>query len=131
MPEKSIISNVSTEKLYYQISEISQLTGINESTLRNWEDQYEELRNVRRINNRRHYTTSDIETIKQIKQSRLAKSIKPQPHIDTSKLEPSIPESTETSTTEIECRQAINVHQIMEDLLQVRDELRRISQQLT
>ena len=46
------------------------MTGVNESTLRNWEDQYDDLNNVRRINNRRHYTAEDIATIRRISEGR-------------------------------------------------------------
>lgn len=66
----------STGKVYYQISEVAQLTGVNESTLRNWEEQYEELRNVRRINNRRHYTAADIASIERISEKRSTKDNK-------------------------------------------------------
>ncbi len=62
-------------KVYYQISEVAQLTGVNESTLRNWEEQYDELRNVRRINNRRHYTAADIANIEKINEKRSGKDI--------------------------------------------------------
>ena len=65
-----------TGKVYYQISEVAQLTGVNESTLRNWEDQYDELRNVRRINNRRHYTAADIASIERISAKRSNKDHK-------------------------------------------------------
>ncbi len=62
-------------KVYYQISEVAQLTGVNESTLRNWEEQYDELRNVRRINNRRHYTAADIANIEKINEKRSVKDV--------------------------------------------------------
>ena len=65
----------SAGKVYYQISEVAQLTGVNESTLRNWEEQHEELRNIRRINNRRHYTAADIATIERISKKRSTKEI--------------------------------------------------------
>ena len=72
MPAKTS-SSARGRKRYYQIREVSELTGINESTLRNWEEQYDELKTVRRINNRRHYTTDDIETIYEIIKARATK----------------------------------------------------------
>ena len=62
------------KKRYYQIREVAEITGVNESTLRNWEEQHTELKNVRRINNRRHYTEADIATIERINKSRTNKS---------------------------------------------------------
>ena len=53
-------------KRYYQVREVVALTGVNDSTLRNWEGRYPELRGVRRINGRRHYTKENIEVIRKI-----------------------------------------------------------------
>lgn len=53
-------------KRYYQVREVVTITGVNDSTLRNWETRYPELKGIKRINGRRHYTDSDIDVIRKI-----------------------------------------------------------------
>lgn len=120
-----------TGKVYYQISEVAQLTGVNESTLRNWEEQYDELRNVRRINNRRHYTVADIASIQRISEKR---SNKPTP---TEEAEAEVPHKEVTKpvdrTSTISEHSTMTPKQIKElvkSLREVRKEIQKIATEL-
>ena len=120
-----------TGKVYYQNSEVAQLTGVNESTLRNWEEQYEELRNVRRINNRRHYTAADIASIERISEKRSNKDTTD----EIREIEDSSPQVSElagkiTKTTERDTLTPKQVRTLVKALREVRKELQKIASQL-
>lgn len=55
------------EKLYYQIKDVCEFVGENASTLRYWEDEFDELKPKRGLKGRRLYTSKDLETIRIIK----------------------------------------------------------------
>ncbi len=120
-----------TGKVYYQISEVAQLTGVNESTLRNWEEQYEELRNVRRINNRRHYTAADIASIERISEKRSNKNSKDE-KLDTEGAI-SKPTKADREIPKVTDRGALTPKQtrdLVKSLRDVKKELQEISSQL-
>lgn len=54
------------DKLYYSISEVSELLGINASNLRFWEKEFKQLKPRRNEKGTRFYTNDDITLIKQI-----------------------------------------------------------------
>jgi len=54
------------DKLYYSISEVSELLGINASNLRFWEKEFKQLKPRRNTKGTRFYTNDDITLIKQI-----------------------------------------------------------------
>lgn len=54
------------DKLYYSISEVSELLGINASNLRFWEKEFKQLKPRRNAKGTRFYTNDDITLIKQI-----------------------------------------------------------------
>lgn len=54
------------EKLYYSISEVSDLLKINASNLRFWEKEFKQLKPRRSDKGTRFYTKDDIELVKQI-----------------------------------------------------------------
>ncbi len=54
-------------KIYYSVSEVSQMTQIPVSTLRYWEEQFTQLQPFKNDKGKRFYTLQDIELIKQIK----------------------------------------------------------------
>ena len=122
----------SARKVYYQISEVAKLTGVNESTLRNWEEQFDELRNVRRINNRRHYTAADIDTIERIQEQRVNResqqdgSIAEDSSPKASSSETELPSATEQITLT-----PFQIKELIGELGEVRKELREIAAQLT
>ena len=118
----------STGKVYYQISEVAQLTGVNESTLRNWEEQYEELRNVRRINNRRHYTAADIASIERINAKRASKETTNE--VEGSRSRGSKPAEKAAKATEQETLTTKQVRDLVKSLREVKEELRKIASQL-
>ena len=54
------------EKIYFSISEVSDLLGLSQSNLRFWEKEFKNLKPKRNNKGTRFYTKDDIETIKQI-----------------------------------------------------------------
>lgn len=56
-----------TEKLYYSIQEVKEMTNLPTSTLRYWEAQFKQLSPRKDKHGNRYYNQQDIELIKQIK----------------------------------------------------------------
>lgn len=56
------------EKKYYPIREVAQLTGVRESVIRFWEQNFEELQPIKNRVGQRKYTKKDIDIILVIKQ---------------------------------------------------------------
>ena len=54
------------EKLYYSIAEVAKMFGVNQSHLRYWEKEFEQLSPKRNAKGTRFYTLEDIQIIKQI-----------------------------------------------------------------
>ncbi|MBO5817092.1 MAG: MerR family transcriptional regulator [Paludibacteraceae bacterium] len=54
-------------KIYYSISEVTQMTQLPASTLRYWEKQFGQLQPYKNEKGTRFYTEQDIELIKKIK----------------------------------------------------------------
>ncbi len=54
------------KKLYYSISEVSEMLGLAPSNLRFWEKEFKQLRPRRNEGRTRFYSKEDIEIIKQI-----------------------------------------------------------------
>lgn len=54
------------DRLYYEIKEVAEAFGVNESKLRFWEEEFPMILPKRKSNQRRKYTKQDIETIKLI-----------------------------------------------------------------
>ena len=55
------------KKLYYSISEVSRITGLEQHVLRYWESQFEELNPAKNRAGNRIYTNKDISLIFEIK----------------------------------------------------------------
>ncbi|MFZ4723846.1 MAG: MerR family transcriptional regulator [Paludibacter sp.] len=55
------------EKLFYSISEVATLLGVNQSNLRFWESEFKQLKPKRNEKGSRFYSPEDIQIIKQIK----------------------------------------------------------------
>ncbi len=55
-----------TNKKYYKISEVSEITGLPMSTLRFWESQFPAINPHRNDRGTRFYTPRDIETIRMV-----------------------------------------------------------------
>jgi DNA-binding transcriptional MerR regulator len=55
-----------TEKLYYSISEVSEMFGLNPSTLRFWEKEFEQLKPTKNKKGNRLFTQKDIANISDI-----------------------------------------------------------------
>ncbi len=54
------------EKLFYSISEVAEMFGVNQSNLRFWEKEFKQLKPKRNDKATRFYSASDIQIIKQI-----------------------------------------------------------------
>jgi len=54
------------EKLFYSISEVADMFGVNQSNLRFWEREFKQLTPKRNAKGSRFYSNDDIQTIKQI-----------------------------------------------------------------
>lgn len=63
---KKPISMDRFEKKYYRIREVADILGIPASTLRFWESRFTVIKPKRNEHGTRHYTPSDIETIRMI-----------------------------------------------------------------
>jgi DNA-binding transcriptional MerR regulator len=55
------------EKLFYSISEVATMLGVNQSNLRFWESEFKQLKPRRNEKGSRFYSPEDIQIIKQIK----------------------------------------------------------------
>ena len=55
------------KKLYYSISEVSRLTGLEQYILRYWETEFEKLKPAKNRAGNRIYTNKDIQLILKIK----------------------------------------------------------------
>lgn len=55
-------------KRYFTISEVSKLCGVKPHVLRYWEQEFAQLRPMKRRGNRRYYQLHDVELIRQIRQ---------------------------------------------------------------
>lgn len=58
----------SSEKLYYSISEVSEITGVKQYVLRYWETEFSSLRPLKSSSGQRKYKQKDIDRIQHIKQ---------------------------------------------------------------
>ena len=56
-----------TERLYYSMKEVREMTGLTSSNLRYWEAQFKQLNPRKDGHGNRYYTLQDIDLIKQIK----------------------------------------------------------------
>jgi len=55
------------DKLYFTIGEAAALCGVRTHVLRFWEEEFRDLRPVKRRGNRRYYRKQEIETIRTIR----------------------------------------------------------------
>ena len=55
------------DKLFFKIGEVAQLTGTKPHVLRYWEQEFPQLKPVKRRGNRRYYQRQDVLMIRQIR----------------------------------------------------------------
>ncbi len=60
-------SSLSKEKLYYSIGELSDAIGLQQSTLRYWEDEFDRLDPDHSPGGQRRYRENDVETVLKIR----------------------------------------------------------------
>jgi DNA-binding transcriptional MerR regulator len=61
------MKDFSIKKLYYSISEVSKITGLEQYVLRYWESEFDELKPAKNRAGNRIYTNKDIQSILFIK----------------------------------------------------------------
>lgn len=61
------MKDLQIKKLYYSISEVSKMLGLEQYVLRYWETEFEQLRPQKNRAGNRIYTEKDIEIVKMIK----------------------------------------------------------------
>lgn len=61
------MKDLQIKKLYYSISEVSRMLGLEQYVLRYWESEFEQLRPQKNRAGNRIYTEKDIEIVKLIK----------------------------------------------------------------
>jgi len=84
-------------KRYFTIGEVSELCGVKAHVLRYWEQEFTQLKPVKRSGNRRYYQHHEVLLIRRIREllygqgftitgarNRLENSIQPESHADTS-----------------------------------------------
>ncbi len=99
------------DKKYYKIKDVSELLGVQTSTLRYWEKEFPECAPQRSQTNIRYYTAKDIETLKMINYLLKVKGLK----IDAAK------EQMRVNRNNISKRV-----DIIESLTQTRNELKQL-----
>ena len=60
------MNEIETSKLYYSISEVSKILGVNPSLIRFWEKEFEILKPHKSKKGNRQFTLSDIDLLKLI-----------------------------------------------------------------
>jgi DNA-binding transcriptional MerR regulator len=63
-----MMKQLGIKKLYYSISEVSKITGLEQYVLRYWETEFEQLKPAKNRAGNRIYTNKEIKTILYIKQ---------------------------------------------------------------
>ncbi len=61
------MKDLSIKKLYYSISEVSKITGLEQYVLRYWENEFEQLKPQKNRAGNRIYTNKDIQLILYVK----------------------------------------------------------------
>ncbi len=62
-------------KCYFSIGEVSELCGVKPHVLRYWEQEFSEIKPVKRQGNRRYYQHHDVLIIRQIRSLLMSKAI--------------------------------------------------------
>ena len=60
--------DIPLKKLFFNIGEVSEICEVPAHTLRKWEKDFEQLKDLKRSSNRRVYTQDDIRTIVKIRE---------------------------------------------------------------
>lgn len=67
IPGKWAMKQTGIKKLYYSISEVSKITGLEQYVLRYWESEFEQLKPAKNRAGNRIYTNRDIKLVLHIK----------------------------------------------------------------
>lgn len=104
------------ERVYYSIKEVSEITGLEYSTLRLWEKMYSGLTPYRNAGKTRFYTQEDIDLIKQIKFLRDEEHLSPK----------AIQRRLATNRTDVNSRQKLSelLQKIKQELVDIRETIK-------
>jgi len=116
------------KKLYYSISEVSRITGLEQYVLRYWETEFPELKPAKNRAGNRIYTNKDIKLIMHIKKllrdekytiegaKQILKDYKPEPEVGEQLELLSVPQKKKIQDEEIR-KDLIEVKEFLENLL--------------
>ena len=109
------------KKLYYSISEVSKITGLEQYVLRYWETEFDELKPAKNRAGNRIYTNKDIKLIMHIK--KLLRDEKYTIEGAKKVLEEFVPEADSTEQLEllsVPAKKKIQDEEIKADIVEVR-----------
>ena len=121
MPNKNFMGineKEETEKLYYSISEVSEMFELNASTLRFWEKEFDVLKPTKNKKGNRLFTKKDIDNIAQIVNLVKNKGFTIQGAKEQFKHKSNLKSSSEINAEVIE-----KLNKIKEKLLQLKDQV--------
>jgi len=132
------LKELSIKKLYYSISEVSRITGIEQYVLRYWESEFEDLKPQKNRAGNRIYTNKDIQLIikittllreKKYTIEGARKILESKGSSDTPKLKPELSESFEHEDTDSSPDKEEDLS-LKSDLLELRNILKTIISKL-
>ncbi|MCS3395787.1 MerR family transcriptional regulator [Burkholderia thailandensis] len=118
-------------KRYFTIGEVSELCGVKPHVLRYWEQEFTQLRPVKRRGNRRYYQHHEVLLIRRIRELLYEQGFTingARNRLDTVGSERSVPpepDELEQHAAELAAREAVDVAQLRRALLDVIDGLKR------
>jgi DNA-binding transcriptional MerR regulator len=122
------MKHASIKKLYYSISEVSKITGLEQYVLRYWETEFPELKPAKNRAGNRIYTNKDIKLIIHIKQllrdekytiegaKQVMKEFTPEPDTGEQLELISMPQRKKIQDEEIK-KEMVEVKEFLEDIL--------------
>ncbi len=129
------MKDLSIKKLYYSISEVSKITGLEQYVLRYWENEFEQLKPQKNRAGNRIYTNKDIQLILFLKKllreekytidgaKKVLQNYNPNEEFN---LEIPVKEEVEKKNQEIETRAKIDNQTLLKDLRDIKELLQDI-----
>jgi len=126
--KEALMKHGGIKKLYYSISEVSRITGLEQYVLRYWETEFPELKPAKNRAGNRIYTNKDIKLIMHIKKllrdekytiegaKQILKDYKPEPEVGEQLELLSVPQKKKIQDEEIR-KDLIEVKEFLENLL--------------
>ncbi len=129
------MKDLSIKKLYYSISEVSKITGLEQYVLRYWENEFEQLKPQKNRAGNRIYTNKDIQLILFLKKllreekytidgaKKVLQNYNPNEEFN---LEIPVKEEVDKKNQEIETRAKIDNQTLLKDLRDIKELLQDI-----